>query len=1070
MARNSINAGVAVIEDPETSGSITNIRQVGPRMGVGLDPSLVDGTSGGSRGRGEAVSTIGNLTLTEDGKSKVEGSLEEYSPREYFDNRTITILRGFVGRLEDEGEIDHYSQVLTELAEALDVDDVTRVAYETAEAEIASRGSSELAESVLSFYRDQFRKSFQVVDGYADDRSSERLTDDERTIRLEQERTLLLYSEFLLANIRLNSIHADRQGAGREFLEAGLAPALNDLTISAEQRDALSRAFGALQNYAEFSFTQTCKNVIDHGIEYLPAGDPATASNGGVALDAHFINDVHFVRANDRIEDAHRLMISALDSLNEPARQRWVTERGQNPEIDLIQNSFSTWQEQVEAQIVEREHLDQVRPMESRDYISGILGSRKEEVALWGIRRAHELNHYIKNVDHQAPIKGPGASRDKLETVQATEIAVMAGVWQGEWNQGVTATPGESHPKEFYERVVDVTVWSVSLNSADTVANFIDQLEAADAMQRNGEVVGNVLGNRTNYREFGNAQAYRVPVLNHRGEPSFLVVDKKTYDAMLDVAQTSRESYANLARQDSRYAVHDRETRHAAFRPQLTENRITPEGWVEQERDFILAEEVSRQRVAGLEGGTDADRFVAGQLNESMASYRAQFNEFQLNFCRESRYRELAVSRLTLRGVAGNSPDFDRLLVQEMNAVAVEYINRWNAFRAMTARVLELQNLAANGNLDPESLAIAERDLLNFLANIDYEYEIRVRVASAGGGEGGGGRSQEGQEVQGLFEQQLRQAVQPFMRTVDPPNRDGLLLDQVYTNAVRRLNSNNFLEDLTASSYGLAILMSDNSFLNRTAKGLAKERVATIATIGKATEGDGLLPPIDLGRYDSVETTSVLQGLQALWTRDIGVEDRSTSLVRSRQIGQLDMYNTRIEELRHRLTNALTQTQEGGDLVFPANRENESVAQSLGQARVQLNTLLGRGPTPQEENRFYDGQPELIDRRYSVVNTLERVGQLRTGVREVVNYPARLLNGRQLTELTHQEIVDYACLVYATIRTVNTLPENPEPASVRVTYDRFIDEASGDSVASEYIRRRVHERVEGMRGQTTFRP
>jgi len=286
---------------------------------------------------------------------------------------------------------------------------------------------------------------------------------------------------------------------------------------------------------------------------------------------------------------------------------------------------------------------------------------------------------------------------------------------------------------------VDVTVWSVTLNSADAVANFLDQLEAADAMQMHGEVVGEVLGNWTSGEIFKNARAYRVPVLNHRGEPSFLVVDKETYDAMKKVAENSQASYAELARKDNRYAVSDQAKRHKAFRPQLKEHRATPEAWVDQERDFILAEELSLQRINTLDAtGNEVDGYNADQLRPALENYRRQLNDFQMNFCRESRYRELAVGRLATRGVAGNAPDFSRLLVQEMNAVAWEYANRWNAFKSVTTRLLELQSIrngTSDAQLDDRNIRIAEHDLLNFLANLDYELEIQTRATSTNIGE-----------------------------------------------------------------------------------------------------------------------------------------------------------------------------------------------------------------------------------------------------------------------------------------------------------------------------------------------
>lgn len=978
MARSSINAGsVSVIENPETQGSITTARSVGPRVGVGIDPDLVDGRSGGRRDRGEAVSTIGNLTLTEGGKPRIEGSLEEYSPRKYFDERTLGILRGFAGRLEDEGEVRHYNQVLTGLAEALVVDDVTKAAYEAAEAEITSRGSDEIAESVLSFYRDQFRKSFQVIDGYVEDRPLDSLTESERTARKGQERALLLYSEFLLANTQINSVHDERREVGREFLDNRLAPALATLNTSDEQRYALGRAFSALQNYAEFSFTQACNNIIDHRIEYLPAGDPSASSRGGVALDADFVNNIHFSRANTRIEDARRLVISALDGLNEPARQRWVEQRGQNPEVDLTRTAvpFSDWQEQIEAQIAEGEHLDQSRPMESKDYINGILGTRKEETGFLGTKRAHKLNHHIKNVEHKAPIKRPGASKDRLEIAQATEIAIMAGVWQGEWNQGATAKEGESHPKEFYERVVDITVWSVTLNSADAVANFIDQLEAADAMQMNGEVVGAVLGNQI---EVPNAQAFRVPVLNNHGQPSFLVVDRETYGKMLTTARNSQESYANLARQDSRYAVHDRETRHAAFRPQLRENRMTPEGWVDQERDFMLAEEVSRQRATSLELGTEVDRFVAGQLNEAMERYRAQFNEFQMNFCRESRYRELAAGRLMLRGVAGNAPDFNRLMAQEMNAVALEYINRWNTFRAMTARALDLQQLTTNGDLDSESLAVAERDLLTFLANIDCEYEIQVCVGSTNHSVG-----------------ELTLAFEPFMRTLEPPSFRGRLIREAYSeardsyNAVSPRAGQRHLERVPDT---INTLLDENGTLVKLNSGATLENPVT--TI--APDPREFMPGTALKeRLAVMEAERIVPAL-----RELTQGERSF----------IDTYRRNMQ--------FLTETD---DMEYPAN---DAARVDLATRRDITERLLGRTLTDAEINRFLDNNALVVEERVDAIHRLQIAASYSRGLVGVTSILSNFASGRdasRLGEFPTEDLITYAVIANASVRALSSI-------------------------------------------------
>jgi len=288
------------------------------------------------------------------------------------------------------------------------------------------------------------------------------------------------------------------------------------------------------------------------------------------------------------------------------------------------------------------------------------------------------------------------------------------------------------------------------------------------------------------------------------------------------------------------------------------------------------------------------------------------------------------------------------------------------------------------------------------------------------------------------------------MRTAEPPSRDGLLLEHAYQNAVAKLRTGEFApRAVLEPSFALARLVSDNAPLSRRARSSAQERVTTLAGGDEA---------VDINRrYDAIETRTVSESLQRLRAQTIRVEGQQTPT------SQIAIFNDRVEQLVPRIRGVLTRTEGTGDLVFPDNSADPAVEAVLEQAGVNIHTLFDRRLTSEEELRFYENQPDLIARRNSVIDTLEEVGQLRTGVAEIVNYPARLLNGRQLTDLNQQELVDYADLVYATIMTINTLGENPQSDEVRASYDRFIDEATGTSITSEYIRRRVHERVTAMR-------
>ncbi len=671
-------------------------------------------------------------TLTVEGNTtRIEGNREALEADAYFLERTLPTLRGFVRELVVKDQ-DHFTEaqevrytgVISDLANRVRAE-VTAPVNRGCESYLRDIGGRELANRIERSFDAQFAKGPLLIDTYAE----EALPGEPTIERLNQEKALLVYAELLLNRMN-GQLAIDEPALGRTFGELGFSP---------EQAHALGEAFTAVYGHVEPTLTSFVDEIIGNDANFIPVEvvapvlpvveetppEPPEAPPPPPEPHVRELNRTavceYLEHKNDVTEGAYRVLINALDRLNEPAQQRWIEQREQNPEINLNERPLSTWQTQVQDRIEQAEGAR--RQIESRDYINGLLGTRKEETKFLGFKGNHEVKHHVKNVKHKAPVREAGSSRDSLVDVEATEIAIMSGIWQGEVYEDKTLHPGESRPKDYFGRVVDVTVWSVSLNNADAVANLLDQLAAADAMQMDGESVGRVLGNHT---EVPNAKAFRIPVIDHRGQPTFLVVDRETYGEMVRVARISQASYAALLRRDSgytgdppRYAVHDRETRHAAYRPQLREHQATPQNWVDQERDFILAEEISQQRIAALRTGTELDRFVAGQLDEAAVRYQAQFNEFQMNFCRESQYRELAISRLA-RLHLENAPDYQTLLRQEMNAVALEYINRWSAFRGITTRLLELRDAAG-----------AERELLDFLANIDRELEVRVRVDSA---------------------------------------------------------------------------------------------------------------------------------------------------------------------------------------------------------------------------------------------------------------------------------------------------------------------------------------------------
>lgn len=661
-------------------------------------------------------------TLVVEGNTpRVEGNREILESDAYFLQQTLPTLRHFVAELVGTN-YDHltraqeirYNGVIADLANKIRAEAVAPI-NQGCESYLLDVGGQELATRIERSFDAQFAQGFLLIDTYA-----EEVTPGVPSAqRLNQEKALLVYTELMLN--RMNGqveINADELGT-----------TLQELGFTQPEAYALGRAFTGIYGHVEptlFSFV----DEVTTDSNFIPLDEEAEMVSVLSLLDDEEQEEVqrhlnptaviqHLEHKNAVVEGAYRVLIGALDGLNEPAHQAWIEQREQNPEINLNEQPFSTW----EAQIAEKNGitLQAGEHLPSKYYINGCLGTEKSESKLFGIQGTHKLKHVIKNADHKAPVRSGGQGKEKLEKVQAAEITLMAGVYQGEWQQGKTLQPGESRPKEFFEKVVDVTIWSTSLNSADAVENFIDQLKEADALVLKGAEVTQVLG-RYEDGMLNGAQAFRVPVMNHRGEPSFIVVDRETILEMMRVAQVSQESYARLAQRDPRYAVHSREERWKAFRPQMRQHENSPASWVDQERDFILTEEISAERIRALRaGGGEVDGFVADQLTLALENYRAQFNEFQMNYCRISRYRDLAVGRLARRNLTDGAPDYQNLLRGEMNAVALEYMNRWNAFRNITTRLVQ----EGAGGIDG-----ATRELLEFLANIDYELEIQVRVNS----------------------------------------------------------------------------------------------------------------------------------------------------------------------------------------------------------------------------------------------------------------------------------------------------------------------------------------------------
>lgn len=714
MARRAVNNGEEVYTIAPDGGAID---RGGGRNGNGGNGHRNGNGRNHAEENAEPASPEQGTLTVEGNNVRLEGNRDTIEVDKYFLQKTLPALRGFVGELVNRDpenftgvEEARYSQVITELANMVTAEAKAPV-NKGCEAYLKDVGGLDMAERIEKSFNAQLAKSFILINTYA----SEVGTGVPSAQRLNQEKALLVYAELML----------ERMEGRVEIDDYHLVQTMETLGFSDREIFELGIAFMEVNHHVEPTLTSFADEIISVDGNFIPADeraqmiaslslidgaeeDPPAAVLNPVAVNQYLENK------NNVTEVSYRALIDALDRLNEPARARWIEQRDQNSEINLNEHPFSTW----ESQIAERNQvaLQPGEHLPSKFYINGCLGSGNIETKIFGIQGRHKLKHTIKTETEKAPVRTDGQRREKLVNVEAVTIGIMAAVYQGELNERHTLQPGESRPKEFFERVVDLQVWGVHLNSADKVANFMDQLAEAEALAMNGpevtRVLGKYLGN--NSQEVQNANFFRIPVVNHRGEADFLVIDRATLTEMMRVAHASRDSYARLAQMDPRYAVHSREERHAAFRAQLRQHVNTPESWIDQERDYVVVETVSREKIMALRGTGDADDYRTSLLLErALQDYTARFNDFQLNYCRLSQYRNIAISRLTGRNIQRNAPDFNQLLRGEMNVVALEYMNRWNAFRNVTSRLLNMRNVEA-----------LEQELAGFLASINNELEV----------------------------------------------------------------------------------------------------------------------------------------------------------------------------------------------------------------------------------------------------------------------------------------------------------------------------------------------------------
>ncbi|MBU0650146.1 hypothetical protein KJ605_00280 [Patescibacteria group bacterium] len=919
---------------------------------------------------------------------------EEPKPGVYYEQRTRAILEDFADRLPNPEQKARYQEVLTKLAEHLTLDEGTAEAYGEVWDDLAERGGKAVASKTKEHFQSQLSKALIMVDGYAQVESA------------AQERAVLVYAEALLANLQKQSIYPDEELEGRAF---DANEALEGLGLPPEESEPLVAALNGLTNFADFSFIQCGLKLTERTDAYLSPDDPAARVNNVVQLNPVEV-ERHLQAAHSQIEGAYRRVIEALDELGPPeAAALELANREQNPELDLQVNPFADWEEEVANRygitLSPGEHLP------NRCYVSAVFGRGRDERGFMGFAREHKIKHLVENVEHRAEVVDGGQVR--LEKVLATRITLKAAITSGEWREGQTLRPGESRPPEFFKNVFDVQVWGVEIDSANKAANLLDQLNAAEGVELEGNEVVEVI-TRDDPR-LAEVEAYRIPVKNHRNESEFLVVDRQTYEGMRQAAEVSRDSYARLAALDPRYAESPPEERHAHFRAQLYQHENTPEGWVERQRDFIVTERISRERTEALRAtGNEVDEFVAEQLEQALESYRRQFNEFQLNFGHPARYREVAVARLASRNVGPRTPDYKNLVLREMDAVAWEYLDRWTAFRAVTSRVLSLRETA-------QEAVYIDRQFIKFLANLDYKLEFQIRQASI-----------ELPEVpEGIDARWFREAPLPFSRSTEPPTFRGRLLNTVFSEAqiayrtVKPKSGERWIKRVPTT---IEDLLTSHSPLVQMATDFACEQA--------------IEEPQSLESGLKAEAYRVVEALKAL---NAG-EDQSPLAVFKRNLA------------------VLTETYE---MDYPTG---ESVRSLIGEQRVDLERWLNRELNPYELNRLVEGRWEVTQEREQAIKQLMIVRYYYEIARDMNKVLSGVAKRRaKLDKFTPEELIIYAGLIAATVKATAAVdltqianleeihPHQPLLETVAIHYENALNELLETSSLGSELRERLSD-------------
>ena len=356
--------------------------------------------------------------------------------------------------------------------------------------------------------------------------------------------------------------------------------------------------------------------------------------------------------------------------------------------------------------------------------LSSTLGDEKVAKSFWG-----EQHTNMRAKVERRTLYGPIADakgRDHVEEFVGGRLTVSVGLWAGEVKRGTRLKSGEvADSKDFFNKVVDMSVLELAIDSADSAANALMQIEAAKALNVNsGEFKGTSKDiedahflNELSAEEYKNAKTFAIPVMGRDDKPTYVILKKEDLIRWYDLAKECRASFAKYAEKDPRYKARPWSERAGEFglSPQVNETSLST--FKEEVSNVAKIQVIAREQMEKLgvrRPPNTLESYKSAQIDEALTEFTEKFADFEANYCRYSCYEREARKRLLSEGMVDNgSPAWHAQMNKKIKEIVLEYAHKANAYRVLTKQVVSTKR---------------SKELEHLLGNIDYEFDMLVAI------------------------------------------------------------------------------------------------------------------------------------------------------------------------------------------------------------------------------------------------------------------------------------------------------------------------------------------------------